>query len=125
MDWKFMDGMPIYTQIVDQLTASIASGAYKPGDRMPSVRDLATDAGVNPNTMQRALGELERRGILYTERTSGRFVTQDEKVLESLNKSIAEAHIRELFRKLRDAGMTDLEIKKQVAAFNDGQEGAE
>ena len=78
MEWNFKSGIPIYTQIIDEMTMRIASGYYGPGDKLPSVRDLAMDAGVNPNTMQRALAELERRGLVFSERTSGRFVTKED-----------------------------------------------
>ena len=110
MEWNFKNGIPIYTQIVDEMTMRIASRAYEPGGKLPSVRDLAMDAGVNPNTMQRALAELERRGLVYTERTSGRFVTNDESVLRSLHKELAARYFEELTDKLRRIGMNDGEI---------------
>ena len=72
MAWKFNDNAPIYLQIVNTLKRNIASGAYPPGSRLPSVRDLALEAGVNPNTMQRALSELERSGLVNSQRTAGR-----------------------------------------------------
>ena len=86
MEWNFKNGIPIYSQIIDEMTMRIASGAYAPGDKLLSVRDMATEAGVNPNTMQRALSELERLGLVHTERTSGRFVTQDEELIMKLKK---------------------------------------
>ena len=73
MKWIFKDGIPIYSQIVEQMKLHIASGAYKMGDKLPSVRDLAVEAGVNPNTMQRAFAELERDGLLHSERTRGKY----------------------------------------------------
>lgn len=116
MEWNFKDGQPIYSQIIDQMSMKIASKAYAPGDKIPSVRDMATDAGVNPNTMQRALGELERRGLLYTERTSGRYITKEEEVLKNLHRQLAERYIEELFDNLKKIGMTDKEI---IDAVND------
>ena len=77
MKWQFSADAPIYAQLVTQIQVGIVSGAFPPGDRLPSVRDLATEAGVNPNTMQRALTELERDGLVYSQRTAGRFVTED------------------------------------------------
>ena len=114
MEWNFKNGIPIYTQIIDEMTLKIAGGEYAPGDRLPSVRELAMEAGVNPNTMQRALAELERRGLVHSERTSGRFVTKDDKVLKQLHGQLAERYFEELNEKLRKLGMDDGEIKKAV-----------
>lgn len=110
MAWNFNDSAPIYMQIVNGLQREIASGAYPPGVRLPSVRDLALEAGVNPNTMQRALAELERRGLVNAQRTSGRFVTEDAGALTGLRKSMSDEIIQELTGRLRDLGMTDEEI---------------
>ena len=76
MKWDFSSDAPIYAQLILQIKVGIVSGAFPPGERLPSVRDLATEAGVNPNTMQRALTELERDGLVYSQRTAGRFVTE-------------------------------------------------
>lgn len=114
MEWDFKNGIPIYTQIIDEMTMRIASGEYSPGDKLPSVRDLAMDAGVNPNTMQRALAELERRGLVYSERTSGRFVTKEEKILEELHGKLAEKYFEELTEKLCKIGMSGSDIKRAV-----------
>lgn len=120
MEWNFRDGIPIYTQIIDEMTMRIASGAYEPGDKLPSVRDLAVDAGVNPNTMQRALAELERRGLVYSERTSGRFVTKDEGVLSGLHEELAKRYFEELTEKLHKIGMDDKAIKASVDKWMEG-----
>ena len=114
MDWNFKNGIPIYSQIVDEMTMRIASGIYEPGEKLPSVRDLAMDAGVNPNTMQRALAELERRGLVYSERTSGRFVTKEEAVLKSLHEELAKKYFQELAEKLRKIGMSGEEIQEAM-----------
>ena len=114
MDWNFKTGIPIYSQIVDEMTMRIASGIYEPGEKLPSVRDLAMDAGVNPNTMQRALAELERRGLVYSERTSGRFVTKEEAVLKSLHEELAKKYFQELAEKLRKIVMSGEEIHEAV-----------
>ena len=114
MEWNFKDGVPIYTQIIDEMTMRIASGAYEPGDKLPSVRDLAVDAGGNPNTMQSALAELERKGLVYSERTSGRFVTKEETVLSELHEELAKRYFEELTEKLRKIGMDDKAIKTSV-----------
>lgn len=117
MEWEFKDGVPIYTQIVDQMTMRIASGAYAPGEKLQSVRDLAMDAGVNPNTMQRALAELERRELVFTERTSGRFVTKNNEILMRLHEELAKKCFDECINKLRKIGMSADEIKKSVGEW--------
>ena len=73
MPWELDNDRPIYLQLMERIQQDIVSGIYKPGDRLPSVRDLAVEAAVNPNTMQKALSELERSGLVYSQRTSGRF----------------------------------------------------
>ena len=86
MVWKFNGERPVYQQIIEQIQGAVISGEFAPGDRIPSVRDLATAARVNPNTMQHALHELEQHKILVTARTSGRYVTSDAAVLEGIRK---------------------------------------
>lgn len=117
MEWNFKNGLPIYSQIIDVMTMRIASNAYEPGEKLPSVRDLAMDAGVNPNTMQRALAELERRGLVFSERTSGRFVTNDEAVLKSLHEELAADYFREFEGRLRAIGMSDEEIRSSASKW--------
>ena len=115
MKWKFSDSAPIYLQIVSGLQKAIINGTYPPGSRLPSVRELALEAGVNPNTMQRALAELERASLVYSVRTSGRFVTDDTAVLASLRKDLGSSIIEEFFSSLRAIGMTDREILEAVS----------
>lgn len=94
MHWQFSNDAPIYTQLIAQIKIGIVAGAFPPGERLPSVRDLATEAGVNPNTMQRAMMELERDGLVYSQRTAGRFVTEDRAMIEAAKRSLAERHIK-------------------------------
>ena len=114
MEWNFKNGIPIYTQIVDEMTMRIASGQYPPGGKLPSVRDLALEAGVNPNTMQRALAELERRELVHSERTSGRFVTEEEEVLNTLHEDLAKRYFEEFADKLHKIGMSGEDIAEAV-----------
>lgn len=93
MTWSFQNDSPIYAQLIKALTVRIVSGLYTVGEKLPSVRDLAAEAGVNPNTMQRALTELEREGLMYSQRTAGRFVTEDESMIETAKKNLAEAQL--------------------------------
>lgn len=94
MKWQISGDAPIYAQLIAQITVGIVSGTFPPGERLPSVRDLATEAGVNPNTMQRALTELERDGLVFSQRTAGRFVTEDSGMIETAKHGLAETHIR-------------------------------
>ena len=87
MEWDIRNDQPIYTQLIQQVTLAILSGTFPCGGRLPPVREMAAEAGVNPNTMQRALAELERTGLVYTQRTAGRFVTEDAAVIDSSNRS--------------------------------------
>ena len=89
MAWHFDGEKPIYSQIIEHIKLSIISGEYKPGDKLNSVRDLAQVAGVNPNTMQKALSELENSGLIYTNRTSGRFITDNVSLIEAKKKELA------------------------------------
>lgn len=117
MNWTFKEGLPIYTQLMEQIKTHIASGAFKPGDQMPPVRELATDAGVNPNTMQRALAELEREELLYSVRTSGRFVTDNTEKLEDLQKSLGRSFIEDMFENLHRLGMSNENIITAVQQY--------
>ena len=89
MVWSFSDNRPIYAQIIEHIKRETVSGGLAPGDRLPSVRELATDAGVNPNTMQRALSELERTGLVYSQRTSGRFITENTDLIAAMKADLA------------------------------------
>lgn len=121
MDKNLNQNQPIYMQIMDKIRAAIVSGELQPGQKMAPVRELAEDFGVNPNTMQRALAELEREGLLNTERTSGRFVTKDVVLIEQARKETGEAIVREFFYQMRALGFT----KGQVEDFFRQMDGAE
>ena len=84
MAWNLDADKPIYAQLMEIIQMQIISGKYQAGGRLPSVRELAAEASVNPNTMQKALSELERGGLVYSQRTSGRFITEDEELLKEL-----------------------------------------
>ena len=114
MAWNFNDSAPIYLQIVNTLRGNIASGVYPPGSRRPSVRDLALEAGVNPNTMQRALAELERSGLVNSQRTAGRFITEDGSALLALRKSMSEEILTDFIARLRGLGLSGEQILEAV-----------
>ena len=109
MPWDLDNERPIYLQLMEKIQQDIIAGIYKPGDKLPSVRDLALDAAVNPNTMQKALSELERSGLVYSQRTSGRFITEDEKMLKQMKTELASEHIKDFFEKMRQLGFQEEE----------------
>lgn len=110
MPWDLDNDRPIYLQLMEQIRKDIVSGVYKPGGKLPSVRELALDAAVNPNTMQKALSELERSGLVYSQRTSGRYITEDETMLKQLKYDLAATHIRQFFSQMKQLGFEDVEI---------------
>ncbi|WP_300748925.1 GntR family transcriptional regulator [uncultured Oscillibacter sp.] len=110
MQWQFSNDAPIYTQLIQQVKVGIVTGAFPPGERLPSVRDMATEAGVNPNTMQRALAELERDGLVYSQRTAGRFVTEDNTMINTAKRSLAERHVKTFLEAMLRLGFRKDEI---------------
>ena len=104
MEFLFDNDRPIYVQLVEQLKTAIISGAVPPGARLPSVRELSTQAQVNPNTMQRALQELEREGLVFSQRTAGRFVTEDIKVIDEIKKTLAKGQIESFLKAMKELG---------------------
>lgn len=106
MQWKLSDDRPIYVQLMETITAAIASGTLAAGSRLPSVREMAAQAGVNPNTMQRALSELERDGLLYSQRTAGRFVTDQSDSITQKRKELAMQQIRIFLSSMKEMGYT-------------------
>ena len=94
MDWKLSGNGPVYAQLAHALRLEIVAGGFAPGTRLPPVRTLAEQAQVNPNTMQRALAELERTGLVKSRRTAGRFVTEDEERLAQERRALAEERSR-------------------------------
>jgi GntR family transcriptional regulator len=104
MAWNLKSDRPIYSQLIEQIELLIVSGIYPAGSKLPSVRDMAGEASVNPNTMQRALAQLESEGLLFSQRTSGRFVTEDvEKIMQTKN-SLAMNLIQEFIANMSNLG---------------------
>lgn len=110
MPWNLNSDRPIFVQIIEHLQIDIITGVYKPGDKLPSVRDLAAEAGVNPNTMQKALSDFESTGLVHSERTSGRFITNDDNLIKELRKSLVDVQIEEFFKNMEKLGFTGKEI---------------
>ena len=116
MPWNLDDSRPIYLQLMERIQHDIISGVYRPGDKLPSVRDLALDAAVNPNTMQKALSELERSGIVYSHRTSGRFITDDKALLKKIKTDLAHNYIISFLEQMRHLGVNDKETLEMIQA---------
>ena len=111
MEWKIADDRPIWMQLSEQIAAQIAAGVYSVGERLPSVRELAADAGVNPNTMQRAMADLENQGLVVTNRTAGRSVTQDMRAIEELRSKQAREQVLVFLERMKGLGYTRGEIR--------------
>lgn len=110
MAWNLTTDRPIYLQLMEQIQLSILSGIYRPGSRLPSVRDLSQEASVNPNTMQKALSELERTGLIFSQRTSGRFITEDTDMIDKLKEDYVKSQVLIFYRNLKELGFTKEEI---------------
>ena len=112
MAWTLDDSRPIYLQIEDLIKTNIIAGVYQPGQKLPSVRDLAAEAAVNPNTMQKALSELERSGLVYTQRTSGRFITEDVSKMTELKEQLAREQIQLFLKNMEQLGLSREDIRR-------------
>lgn len=114
MDAVFNNSVPIYLQIVSEIKKQIVSGKLVPGERIPSVRELALTYKVNPNTMQKALIELEENGLIKTERTNGKFVTEDENIINKIKNDYAENLTQNYLFEMISLGITKQEIKERI-----------
>ena len=115
MKWNLSADRPIYAQLIEQITSAIVAGEYQPREKLPSVRDLAEEAAVNPNTMQKSLAELERSGLVYTQRTAGRYITEDKAMLKKIKEDIALTQIHQFLEQMGRLGLTPQEIAALVA----------
>jgi len=120
MTWNIDSDRPVYAQIVEIIQRKIVSGEYEAGSRLPSVRELAAEASVNPNTMQKALTELERREMVFTQRTSGRFITENKKKIEEIKVQMAHQLIAGFFEKMEQLGYE----KEEIAALTEAEAAA-
>ena len=114
MDWNLTNDRPIYLQLEEILLQAIASGQYPAGSRLPAVRELAAEAGVNPNTMQRALTELEREGLLYSQRTAGRFVTDETERIRGKRRELAMTQIQNFLTSMKEMGFSAEETVEMI-----------
>ena len=125
MPWNLDSSRPIYLQIIERVQMDIITGRYQPGDKLPSVRDLAQEAAVNPNTMQEALSELERSGLIYSQRTSGRFITEDKELIHQMKKELAAAEVSAFVAHMKQLGITPEEIRQLLAETIEEEENHE
>lgn len=117
LDWKFNNDSPIYQQIMEQIKAMIATGILKAGDKLPSVRELAVEAEVNPNTMQKALSELEREGLLCSKRTSGRFVSDNPANASHLQEEMMMDFIKTFIENMKKLGYSLEDCLKLIEKY--------
>lgn len=125
MPWNLDSSRPIYLQIIERVQMDIITGRYQPGDKLPSVRDLAQEAAVNPNTMQKALSELERSGLICSQRTSGRFITEDKELIHQMKKELAAAEVSAFVAHMKQLGITPEEIRQLLAETIEEEENHE
>ena len=117
MDWNFRNDQPIYSQLTQRLTEAIVSGIYAPGEKLPSVRELAVEAGV-----QRALSELERDGLVFSQRTAGRFVTENENMIANAKLRIADERVGEFLHSMKTLGCTRDEVIALIQGAKEEEE---
>ena len=117
MSWDLKSDRPIYLQLIEQIEIKICSGIFAPGSKLASVRELAQEAAVNPNTMQKALSILEEDGLLYTNRTSGRFITEDAKMIQQAKHKLAQDQISEFIEKMKSLGFDKKETLSIISTM--------
>jgi len=122
MNWKFTPDRPVYQQIMQLLRGQILRNELSPGSRVPSVRELAAQAQVNPNTVQRAMNELEREGLLVGGGTSGRTVTEDRSILEQARSEVVKALALECAERFKVFGVSPGEAAAMLLALGAEQE---
>lgn len=121
MAWNLDSDRPIYAQLLERIQRQIVAGVYQPGSKIPSVRELAAEAGVNPNTMQKALSELERSGLVITQRTSGRVVTEDLNMIKETRNQLAREQVEDFVKRMKALGFD----KKDIIALLEKETGGE
>ena len=122
MSWEFQDHLPIYAQLMDTLKRRIVTGRYLPGEKLPSVRELAAEAGINPNTVQRAFSELEREGLIYTQRATGKYVTENANEIKSARQALAKTQVAEFLSNMQSLGYSVGDVIVLLQSFNESEE---
>lgn len=119
MDWELKSDRPIYTQLLEELKRRIVSGYYQPGEKLLPVRELAQEAKVNPNTMQKALSELERQELVFAVRTTGRYITEDKSLIENTKKDFAAFHVKTYYNEMKALGYQNEEMARLVSDYKE------
>ena len=119
MEFTFENNIPIYIQLLEYLKIYLISGTFKSGEKLPSVREFATTFKVNPNTMQKALAELENMNLIYTERTNGKFVTNDKELIERLKNDYAITLAKSYFQGMKKIGLGKADSIKYLEGINE------
>lgn len=114
MPYEFDAARPIYSQLGELIIQQITSGAYSPGQKLPGVRELALQYGVNPNTVQRTMAELERQGLVYSERTAGRYVTKEEHLIMETKIQIARSYAAAFLEQMKKLGLSREEAQRMI-----------
>ena len=119
MEFTFDNNIPIYIQLLEYLKIYLMSGVFKAGEKLPSVRDFASSFKVNPNTMQKALTELEELDLIYTERTNGKYVTQNAELIEKLKDEYAVTLAKSYFEGMKRIGLSKADSIKYIERLDD------
>ena len=119
MSWEIKSGLPIYTQLLEELKRRIVSGQYEPGEKLLPVRELAQEAKVNPNTMQKALAELERQNLVYAVRTTGRYITEDIQLIEQTKDEFARSHVQTYYKEMSTLGYEKRDMVRMITEYNE------
>ena len=122
MPWDLKSDRPIYTQILEEMKKRIISGYYQPGDKLLAVRELAQEAKVNPNTMQKAMMELERENLVFTVRTTGRYITEDTELIAETKKEFATSHVENYYMQMKDLGFGKNEMIELLSSYEEEKE---
>ena len=124
MSWEFQDHLPIYAQLMDTLKRRIITGRYLPGEKLPSVRELAAEAGINPNTVQRAFQELEREGLIYTQRATGKYVTENADEIKTARQELAKSQVADFLTTMQSLGYSVGDVIVLLQSFNESEENS-
>lgn len=122
MAWELKSDRPIYTQLLEELKRRIVAGIYQPGEKLLPVRELAQEAKVNPNTMQKALSELERQNLVYAVRTTGRYITEDTALIEKTKEEFAASHVAVYYGEMKALGFDREDMIRLLSEYEEGKE---
>lgn len=122
MGWELKSDRPLYAQLLEILKRRIVSGYYQPGEKLLPVRELAQEAKVNPNTMQKALQELEREELVFAVRTTGRYITEDAALIENTKKELATSHVEIFYNEMQILGFKKEGMMNMLSEYKEEKE---